>query len=66
MYGGGYTAFTDITNGSAYGCQVDGFPAKKGWDAVTGWGTPKFGEILEKLGVDGGHGWGDWGNWGHW
>lgn len=37
---GGGEAFTDVTCGSASGCGVDGFPAKKGWDPVTGFGTP--------------------------
>ena len=35
-----HTAFTDVTNGSAVGCGVDGFPAKKGGDPVNGFGTP--------------------------
>jgi tripeptidyl-peptidase I len=33
-------AFNDITSGSAIGCNTTGFPAEKGWDAVTGFGTP--------------------------
>lgn len=33
-------AFHDILSGSALGCGVKGFPAQKGWDAVTGFGTP--------------------------
>lgn len=37
---GGGAAFTDITCGSAIGCGVAGFPAKPGWDPVTGFGTP--------------------------
>ena len=40
IYAGGYKAFTDVTEGSAIGCGVAGFPAEVGWDAVTGWGTP--------------------------
>ena len=40
LYAGGWKAFTDVTNGSAIGCGTDGFPAEKGWDAVTGFGTP--------------------------
>ena len=35
-----HKAFTDITDGSAVGCDSDGFPAQAGWDAVTGFGTP--------------------------
>lgn len=40
IYGGAYKALTDITSGSSIGCNSSGFPAQKGWDAVTGWGTP--------------------------
>jgi len=36
IYGGAHKALTDITIGSSIGCNVTGFPAKKGWDAVTG------------------------------
>lgn len=55
LYKRGYKAFTDITSGSAVGCAELGdglgFPAKEGWDAVTGFGTPRFKDILEVLGV---------------
>jgi tripeptidyl-peptidase-1 len=40
LYQGGYTAFTDVLNGSSAGCETNGFPAGVGWDAVTGFGTP--------------------------
>jgi tripeptidyl-peptidase-1 len=40
LYSTGKAGFTDIISGSAKGCGVDGFPAKTGWDAVTGFGTP--------------------------
>jgi len=40
LYKSGFTAFKDVTNGSAVGCGTSGFPAQKGWDAVTGFGTP--------------------------
>ncbi|KAL8785889.1 MAG: hypothetical protein Q9213_003121 [Squamulea squamosa] len=40
LYRRGYQAFTDILSGSATGCGTSGFPAVKGWDAVTGFGTP--------------------------
>lgn len=40
LYKRGYQAFTDILSGSATGCGTSGFPAVKGWDAVTGFGTP--------------------------
>ena len=51
LYKKGYQAFTDITKGSALGCNetgLDGFPAAKGWDAVTGFGTPNFLSILKQ------------------
>lgn len=32
----------DITNGTNPGCGTDGFSAVKGWDPVTGLGTPNF------------------------
>lgn len=40
LYKKAYKTFTDVTIGSSYGCNTTGFPAQKGWDAVTGWGTP--------------------------
>jgi tripeptidyl-peptidase-1 len=40
LYTVGKDGFMDITSGSAMGCNVNGFPAKQGWDAVTGFGTP--------------------------
>ncbi|KAL9618720.1 MAG: hypothetical protein Q9160_006599 [Pyrenula sp. 1 TL-2023] len=43
----GGEAFTDITCGRATGCGTDGFPAKKGWDPVTGFGTPYFPKVLK-------------------
>lgn len=42
LYTQGYRAFTDVTSGSARGCGGAGFPATKGWDPVTGFGTPYF------------------------
>ncbi|KAL4903035.1 hypothetical protein BDW74DRAFT_157321 [Aspergillus multicolor] len=39
--------FRDITVGSAPGCGTDGFPAAKGWDPVTGLGTPIYPKLLE-------------------
>ncbi|TVY40001.1 Aorsin [Lachnellula subtilissima] len=40
-------AFTDITNGTNPGCGTDGFSAVKGWDPVTGLGTPIFEKLLD-------------------
>ncbi|CAL8576730.1 hypothetical protein XPA_002596 [Xanthoria parietina] len=42
LYKRGYKAFTDVLSGAATGCGTSGFPAVKGWDAVTGFGTPYF------------------------
>ena len=42
IYKKGYKGLTDVQSGSAVGCGLDGFPATKGWDAVTGFGTPVF------------------------
>lgn len=57
LYAGGYKAFTDVTSGSASGCSEigdgAGFPAKAGWDAVSGFGTPNFPKILKSLGLAG-------------
>jgi tripeptidyl-peptidase I len=46
LYRKGYRGLTDILSGSAVGCGVDGFPARKGWDAVSGFGTPVFPELM--------------------
>ncbi|KAF1979797.1 subtilisin-like protein [Bimuria novae-zelandiae CBS 107.79] len=37
----------DITNGTNPGCGTEGFAASKGWDPVTGLGTPDYGRMLE-------------------
>ncbi|KAH8994045.1 subtilisin-like protein [Lactarius akahatsu] len=39
-------AFNDITTGTNPGCATDGFTAVKGWDPVTGVGTPNFQKLL--------------------
>ncbi|KAJ7242886.1 family S53 protease [Mycena haematopus] len=38
--------FNDVTLGHNTGCNTNGFPAKTGWDPVTGLGTPNFAAIL--------------------
>ncbi|KAF7365470.1 Tripeptidyl-peptidase sed3 [Mycena venus] len=38
--------FNDVTLGHNTGCNTNGFPAKAGWDPVTGLGTPNFPAIL--------------------
>ncbi|KAK5173191.1 uncharacterized protein LTR77_003313 [Saxophila tyrrhenica] len=44
LYAGGYKALTDVVGGHNGACDdgKPGFTAVKGWDAVTGWGTPDF------------------------
>ncbi|SNX87746.1 related to Tripeptidyl-peptidase I precursor [Melanopsichium pennsylvanicum] len=42
-------ALNDITIGSSNGCNTTGFPAKQGWDAVTGAGTPNFVEMMKTV-----------------
>lgn len=45
----GTAALNDITSGSSAGCNTTGFPAQKGWDAVSGGGTPNFLEMKARL-----------------
>ncbi|PNY22467.1 Aorsin [Tolypocladium capitatum] len=40
-------ALTDITKGSNPNCGSSGFTAVKGWDPVTGLGTPKYPDLLK-------------------
>lgn len=41
-------ALNDVTLGVQGGCgRVSGFPAKEGWDAVTGLGSPNYEKLLE-------------------
>ncbi|KAH7310279.1 peptidase S8/S53 domain-containing protein [Rhexocercosporidium sp. MPI-PUGE-AT-0058] len=42
LYSNGFKALTDVTSGSARGCDGAGFPSQVGWDAVSGFGTPDF------------------------
>ncbi|KAF9063500.1 family S53 protease-like protein [Rhodocollybia butyracea] len=44
-------ALFDITSGSNPGCNTQGFPAKDGWDPVTGLGTPNFAKLAAAAGV---------------
>jgi tripeptidyl-peptidase-1 len=53
LYSKGYKGLTDITNGTSHGCNVDGFPTAKGWDPVTGFGTPVFPELVKLSGAKG-------------
>jgi len=40
------SAFNDITIGSNQGCGTPGFSTARGWDPVTGLGTPNFEKLL--------------------
>jgi tripeptidyl-peptidase-1 len=61
LYAHGHKAFADVVNGSSAGCDTDRFPAKVGWDAATGWGSPYFPDFVEFLGVgEGSKEWQDW------
>jgi tripeptidyl-peptidase I len=40
LYYIGYKGFTDVTGGNTSSCGTAGFPVTKGWDPVTGFGTP--------------------------
>ncbi|KAJ7066405.1 family S53 protease-like protein [Mycena amicta] len=44
-------ALNDVTAGSNPGCGTNGFPALKGWDAVTGLGTPNFAALASAAGL---------------
>ncbi|ROW03279.1 hypothetical protein VSDG_01502 [Cytospora chrysosperma] len=41
--------FNDITVGSIPGCNTTGFVTSKGWDPVSGLGSPKYPKLLELL-----------------
>ncbi|KAF8516716.1 family S53 protease-like protein [Hysterangium stoloniferum] len=43
--------FNDVTTGSNPGCGTSGFPAKTGWDPVTGFGTPNFPKLKAAFGL---------------
>ncbi|PIB00184.1 Tripeptidyl-peptidase sed3 [Cercospora beticola] len=47
IYSVGYQGLTDIVSGSSSGCNTAGFPAQQGWDAVTGFGTPNFRQLVQ-------------------
>ena len=48
LYKKGFNALNDIISGNNPGCGTKGFSAIKGWDPVTGLGTPDF-EKLRKV-----------------
>ncbi|TVY58586.1 Tripeptidyl-peptidase SED2 [Lachnellula cervina] len=47
LYSKGYKGFTDILSGNTSSCGTGGFPVTKGWDPITGFGTPNFPELLK-------------------
>ncbi|KAA1083540.1 hypothetical protein PGT21_005078 [Puccinia graminis f. sp. tritici] len=49
LYSQGYKALNDIVIGSSSGCGTTGFAAAKGWDPVTGLGTPNFPAMLRAM-----------------
>ena len=51
LYSTGASALNDITSGSNPGCNTNGFPARSGWDPVTGLGTPDFTKLLSAIGL---------------
>ncbi|KAF9645510.1 subtilisin-like protein [Thelephora ganbajun] len=51
LYTEGFKGLNDIVSGNNPGCGTDGFKAVKGWDPVTGLGTPNFG-LLKHLVVN--------------
>ncbi|KAF1941236.1 tripeptidyl-peptidase 1 precursor [Clathrospora elynae] len=53
LYKKGYQGLTDITKGTSHGCNVEGFPVTKGWDPITGFGTPDFPKLLRAAGAKG-------------
>ena len=42
-------AYHDITVGNNGTDNMTGYSATPGWDAATGWGTPKVAELVEEL-----------------
>ena len=52
LYAQGFEGLNDIVGGSNPGCGTNGFTAVKGWDPVTGLGTPNFG-LLKDLVLNG-------------
>ncbi|KII88057.1 hypothetical protein PLICRDRAFT_111907, partial [Plicaturopsis crispa FD-325 SS-3] len=44
-------AFNDVTSGDNPGCGTNGFSAVKGWDPVTGLGTPNYAALRKAAGL---------------
>ncbi|EIW75859.1 tripeptidyl peptidase A [Coniophora puteana RWD-64-598 SS2] len=47
LYGNASVALNDVTEGNNPGCATPGFNATKGWDPVTGLGTPNFEKLKD-------------------
>ena len=47
LHAEGFKGLNDIVGGNNPGCGTDGFKAIKGWDPVTGLGTPNFGRLKD-------------------
>lgn len=47
----GKEGFTDVMGGTATSCGTEGFPVSSGWDVVSGFGTPRFRDLLRLVGV---------------
>ncbi|KAM5543114.1 hypothetical protein V8D89_002988 [Ganoderma adspersum] len=50
LYSKAASGFNDITSGSNPGCGTNGFSAGKGWDPITGLGTPDFLKLKKLVG----------------
>lgn len=51
LYSTGLSALSDITTGDNPGCSTNGFPAKAGWDPVTGLGVPNYAALRTAAGL---------------
>ncbi|PFH49233.1 hypothetical protein AMATHDRAFT_48849 [Amanita thiersii Skay4041] len=49
LYSRAISGFNDVTVGNNGGCGTQGFSAAKGWDPITGLGTPNFGKLKDLL-----------------
>ncbi|KAF8258875.1 subtilisin-like protein [Lactarius quietus] len=49
LYGDAQPGLMDVSSGNNPGCGTEGFPARSGWDPVTGLGTPDFLELMHIL-----------------
>jgi tripeptidyl-peptidase I len=52
LYSVGLSAFNDIVVGNNPGCGTPGFNATKGWDPITGLGTPDFLKLKKIFALD--------------